>query len=256
MTEMTPPPADSHTTTPYTDRTRLGQYGHDLGYLLSGLPLGIVAFVIGVAGFSVGVASFVTALGLPVLVGTLTAARGIARVERRRVESVTRRPLPPHYYRERRGTGVSGMLRALRQPQSWRDLLHMLVAFPVRVVSFCVALVWSVGGVGELLYGVWSWPIPRNDETGLLDLMFGITSRAADIGFNTLVGVLLLASSGPVLRGLVWMNAALAKGMLTNQFAAYQARAASTVTVQPEPRHRPTRNLAPAALGDGSAQRL
>ncbi|MFI1586165.1 sensor domain-containing protein [Embleya sp. NPDC020630] len=68
-----------------------------------------------------------------------------------------------------------GMVAALRETQSWRDLTHMVAAFPLRVVSFRIALTWTVGGVGEVLYALWSWPIPRDPgNAGLLDLMFGV----------------------------------------------------------------------------------
>ncbi|WP_431043706.1 sensor domain-containing protein [Streptomyces sp. P1-3] len=202
--------------------SRLGRFGRELGYLLAGLPVGVAAFVIAVTGFSVGAASLVVLLGLPVLVAALAAARAFAGVERRHVEAATGRALPAHYYRPRDGggAGLAGWLRALRDPQSWRDLTHMLVAFPLRVTTFCIAVTWTVGGLGELLYGAWSWSVPRDEESGLLDLMFGIDSRLADIAFNTGIGVVLLATAVPVVRGLAAIQAALARGLLTNPSAA------------------------------------
>ncbi|AXK35973.1 hypothetical protein DVA86_28580 [Streptomyces armeniacus] len=195
-----------------------------MGFLLAGFPIGVGAFVAGITMFSFGVGLLVTLLGVPVLVGALTAARGLARVERRRVEAVTGRSLPPHHYREPGGTGLAGLLNRLREPQAWRDLLHTVVAFPVRMLGFALALAWTVGGVGEVLYVLWSWAIPRDDdEQGLLDLAFDISSRSADIGFHTGIGVVLLATAVPVVRALVAMQTALARGLLTNQHAAVRA---------------------------------
>lgn len=213
------------TSLPARDESRGSRLGRELGFLFTGLPLGIGAFMAGVVGFSFGVGTLVIVLGLPVLVGTLTAARGLARQERTRVEAITGRRLPPHHYREPDGTGLGGLWNKLAEPQAWRDLLHTVVAFPVRVAGFCIALVWSVGGVAGVLNFIWSWAIPREDgEEGLLDLMFGISSQAADIGFNTLLGVVLLATLMPVAHGLVALQAALARGLLTNQHAALRAR--------------------------------
>ncbi|WKX71038.1 sensor domain-containing protein [Streptomyces sp. XD-27] len=226
MTEMTPPLMAPRAYEPTAhgagDVGRVGRFGRQLGYLLAGLPVGIAAFVIAVTGFTAGAASFAVVLGLPILVAALAAARAFARVERRQVEAATGRALPAHSYRPRDGgAGPAAWLRALRDPQSWRDLAHMLVAFPLRVASFCIALTWTVGGLGELLYGAWSWSIPRDDdEAGLLDLMFGVDSRLADIAFNTGIGVVLLATAVPVVRGLVAIQAALARGLLTNPTAA------------------------------------
>ncbi|MFH8368689.1 sensor domain-containing protein [Streptomyces sp. NPDC018031] len=246
MTEMTPSFAASRASSSYAGRDagsyagrdagwdagrdsawdrpapgRLGRFGRELGYLLVGLPLGICAFTVAVTGFALGVGTFVTVLGLPVLMGTLAAARGFAGAERRRVEAVTGRALPPHHYREAGGTGVSGWLRALRDPQSWRDLLHMVVSFPLRVVCFSVAVTWTLGGVGQTLYATWSWSLPRDeDETGLLDLMFGIDSRLADIAFNTAMGVVLLATAIPMIRLLALLQTGLSRGLLTNPGAS------------------------------------
>jgi hypothetical protein len=139
-----------------------------MGYLLGGLPLAIVAFVIAVAGFSAGVGTLVVWVGLPVLVLTLRAARGFAVVERRSTEWATGRPLPPHHYRGAGGRGVGRWFNALAEPQSWRDLVHAVVGFPVRLVTFVLAVAWTVGGVGGLLYVAWQWALPENDEKAVV----------------------------------------------------------------------------------------
>ncbi|MFI1585920.1 sensor histidine kinase [Embleya sp. NPDC020630] len=196
-----------------------------LGFVLGGLPLGVAAFVVGLGGFAIGAVGSVLVFGIPVLVGVFAAAGWFASVERRRVEAVTGRALPPHGYRASTGTGFKAWLRALRDPQSWRDLTHAVVSFPLRVVGFCLALTWTVGGLGEVLYAAWSWPIPRDEgKQGLLDLMFGVSSRAADIAFNTGIGVVLLATAAPMTRALVAIQAGLARVLLTNETAALQLR--------------------------------
>ncbi|MFJ8742354.1 sensor histidine kinase [Embleya sp. NPDC127516] len=221
----TPAVAGPVTPAPTAAGRGAGRFGRQLGFVLSGLPIGLAAFVVLLAGFAAGAVTFVVLLGVPILVATLAAARHFAEIERRRVAAVTGRVLPPHAYREPAGEGFKAGLRALRDPQSWRDLAHALVSFPLRVVSFCLAVTWTVGGLGELLYVVWSWSIPRDpDTTGLLDLMFGISSRAADIAFNTGIGVLLLASAVPLVRALVAVQAGLARGLLTDETAALQVR--------------------------------
>ena len=186
-----------------------GRFGRETGYLLSGLPLGIPAFVVMVTGFLVGVSTLVIMMGLPVLLWTLSVARYFARVESQQIERVTGRPLPPLPAREARG-GWAALLDA----QSWRDLLHAVVAFPLRVLTFSVALTWLVGGVGGLLYGLWSWSLPRDDNDGVLDLALGITGRGPDIAFNTFLGLLLLATTVPVVRCLTAMQTGLGRVLL------------------------------------------
>ncbi|MDT0445904.1 sensor domain-containing protein [Streptomyces johnsoniae] len=190
---------------------RFERFGREVGYLLTGLPLGIVAFTLAVTGFFLGLGTLVIWVGLPVLVWTLTTSRYLAGVERERIGSVTGRPIPRPAYRS------GGMLRVLGDAQAWRDLVHAIVSFPLRVVTFCVAVTWTVGGLGALLYVTWSWALPREDgEEGLPDLIWGVESEAADIAFNTGIGVVLLATAIPVLRVCTAMQAGLARTLLAD----------------------------------------
>ncbi|GAA2614441.1 hypothetical protein GCM10009863_30180 [Streptomyces axinellae] len=106
------------------------------------MPTGVVAFTVAVTGFALGVSTGVVVLGLRVLVGTLAVARGFARGERARVAAMTGRAVPESVYRTpgREGGGVERMLRALRDGQSWQDLAHVVFSFPLRVVTFSLAL--------------------------------------------------------------------------------------------------------------------
>src|ERR1700754_589599 len=203
------------------------RFWRHLGYLVAGLPLSIVAFVVAVAGFSAGVGTFAVLLGLLILVGTLRACRGLATVERRNTEWATGRPLPPHHYREPRGRGLGGLFRRLAEPQSWRDLLYAVVSFPVRVAAFVIAVSWTVGGLGGLLAITWYWSLPPSDDEGggLFWLLTGSSLRIGEIAMNTVLGAVMVATSPLVLRGLVTVRAGLVRGLLTNQTAALRARA-------------------------------
>jgi signal transduction histidine kinase len=196
------------------------------GYLLGGLPLAIVAFVVAVVGFAAGVGTLVVWLGLPILAGTLRACRGMAGVERRGAEWATGRALPPHHYREPRGRGIGRLFSMLADPQSWRDLLHCVIAFPVRVAMFVITVVWTVGGLGSALSVTWQWAIPRDDGGGLYWLLTGNQSLSGEVAVSTLLGMFMLATAPLVIRGLVATRAGLARGLLTNQTAALRARAA------------------------------
>lgn len=208
-------------------KPRRAGFHRELSYLLVGLPFAVGTFVTIVAGLSIGVGCAALLLGLPVMVETLHTARVFAAAERKRVERLTGRPLPPHHYAKlKRGTTPAQWFGALFDRQAWRDVLHVLVAFPLRTVGFCFALTWVVGGIGEVTYGAWSWAIPRDDDTkGLVDLMFGVEARWADIAFNTAVGVVLLATAVPVVRALTALQVGLSRALLTNEKEALRARA-------------------------------
>lgn len=164
-------------------------------------------------------------MGLPILVLTLRACRGLAVVERRATRWATGRDLPPHHYRAPTGQGAAGLFAAVADPQSWRDLLHAVLGFPVRLAAAVIALSWALGGLGSTLYVTWEWALPRGDHTGLFGLVTGVNSRLAEIVLNTVLGLVALATLPLVVRGLVVMRAGLARGLLTNQTAALRVRA-------------------------------
>jgi signal transduction histidine kinase len=104
--------------------------------------------------------------------------------------------------------------------------VHAVVGFPVRLVTFVLAVAWTVGGVGGLLYVAWQWALPENDEGGgVLWLLTGIGGRLGEIVVNTVLGAVMVAASPAVVRGLVAARAGLARALLTNQTAALRARA-------------------------------
>jgi signal transduction histidine kinase len=221
MTDMTLAPSAARPLAPPLLARRIG-------YLLAGLPLAIAAFLVAVAGFSLGVSTLVIVIGFPVLAATLWACRGLAVLERRATEALTGHDLPPHHHRVARpGVGrPAEVLAMLRDPQAWRDLVHALVGFPVRLAAAVITLAWGLGGLGLALYVTWEWALPRGGDThGLVDLVTGVDSRAADIAVNTVLGVVALAVFPWIVRGLVAVSAGLARGLLTNQTAALRARA-------------------------------
>ncbi|MFC7657014.1 sensor domain-containing protein [Pseudonocardia benzenivorans] len=173
---------------------------------------------------------------------SLRAARGLATVERRSTEAVLGRPLPPHHYREPTGRGLRRMLRSLAEPQSWRDLLHAVVGFPLRLTCFIVAVVWTAVALGSTLYVTWQWALPYDAEfSGLYGIVAGQASRLIDVAITTAGGIVLLLLLPVVLRVLVIARAAVARGLLTNQSAALRAgppswRRAGGLPSRPRPR--------------------
>ena len=113
MTAITAP------ATLHRERSAIGrtvrQVGVDSAYVLLGLPLAIVAFVIVVTGIALGAGLLITLLGIPVLAATVFAARGLAEVERVRI--------PPVLRRERIGVRYKS---AGPNPSGWRRLVTPL----------------------------------------------------------------------------------------------------------------------------------
>jgi signal transduction histidine kinase len=140
----------------------------ELAYCLLGFPLGVTGFVVilGLVAIGVGLSATLvgTVPGLPVLVMTLAAARGLAVVHRRLAgrllgERVT---APPPF---RPGHGLLGRLGArLRDGIGWRALAYVLLKLPVSVLG-CYAVAFWVSGLVNMTYPIW-WEGFRHHPPG------------------------------------------------------------------------------------------
>lgn len=214
------------------DRARpvAARAARELAFLVAGLPAGVVSSVVAVVGLAVGGSLVVVWIGLPVLAATLAACRAAAGHERRAVERVTGRAMPPHRYREPAGAPWRRALDVLRDRRAWRDALHAVLALPVGVVTAVVALTWCAGGVGGLTYGLWEWALPHDDSSGLVGVVTGTASRPAEIILETALGAALVLTAPRVLAALVAVRVATARALLTDPAADLRARTAQLAT--------------------------
>lgn len=194
----------------------LRRTGGDLVALVGLFAVSLTAFVACVTLVSLGAGLAVVLVGLFVLLAGLVVAGWAARMSREllRYAGVD---LPATHYPVATA-GVRGRLRRLAHPQSWRDLVHVVVAFPLATFSFSVAVSWVAGGLGGVTYWFWSRWLPA-DNQGLPDLL-GFPGRFADVTFNTAAGVLLLISTPVVLRGLVRLHGAVAFALIVDETSA------------------------------------
>jgi signal transduction histidine kinase len=238
----------------------LRQVGEDSLYLLTGFPIALVAFIVLVTGLALSAGLLITLLGIPVAVATLLIARGFATLERHRLRRVLPAALPSVRYRPR-GEGVRGLFDALRDAQSWRDVLHGIVAFPVAVVTWSVTVAWWAAGIGGTVYPLWFWALPQ-DEPDLdqnLPELLGIDSTFGEILFTVGLGLVALFTLPLVLRGLARLQAQLGRTLLVGErVGALRARVdtltasrAAVVDAEAQALRRLERDL-----HDGPQQRL
>ncbi|MBD9702762.1 sensor histidine kinase [Streptomyces caniscabiei] len=184
----------------------------ELGYVLLGLPIGILLFTYAVTMVSVGAGLLITFLGVPVLAAGLAGCRGFGALERARarallgVDVAAPEPLRP------RGRGALAWMGAvLRSGASWRQLLYAVAQFPWSVFSFVVAVTFWTYGWAALTYPLWFWVFPvwvgqdglqlYGDETHsvYLDNPFEVTVTA-------LVGLLFTMATPWIVRGLTMVD--------------------------------------------------
>ncbi|MGI5213208.1 sensor histidine kinase [Plantactinospora sp. CA-290183] len=242
-------------------RTVLRQLAIDSGYILLGLPLALAGFVVLVVGFALGVGLAVAVIGLPILAGTLYAARGWADVERSRMPAVLLQPrVRPHYRTAEPGASVwRRILVPIADAQSWLDLAHGCFKLVVAAVTFALAVAWWIGALAGSLYWAYDWAIPRGgpDNQDLAELLGLGETAAARIGLNSLLGLFFLITLPIVVRGCALTQARFSRALLTgvaemrNRITVLEEQKRAAVSAEATALRRLERDI-----HDGPQQRL
>ncbi|HSK95018.1 MAG TPA: sensor domain-containing protein, partial [Euzebyales bacterium] len=226
-------------------------------YLLTGLPLALISFVVLIVGMALGAGLLITLLGIPVAMLTLSIARGFATIERARLATVLDHPPAVPQYRPRTGQGLSRWLGDLRDHQRWLDAVHGIAVLPLAVVTWSLAVAWWAAAVGSVTYPLWAWALPDTD--GTLPAELGLRGFAWEVVFYLGIGLVTTVTLPFVLRGCTAMQAAFGRVLLTTQrFTALQQRVdtltasrLSAAEAEADARRRLERDL-----HDGPQQRL
>ncbi|WP_060881554.1 sensor histidine kinase [Streptomyces scabiei] len=192
----------------------------EFGYVLLGLPVGILLFTYAVTMVSVGAGLLVTFLGVPVLAAGLAGCRGFVALERARARALLGAEVSAPEPLRPKGRGAMAWMGAvLRSGSSWRQLLYAVIQFPWSVFSFVVAVTFWTYGWAMLTYPLWFWVFPvwagqdglqlYGDETHsvYLDNPFEVTMTA-------LVGLLFTMASPWIVRGLTTVDRVMVGALL------------------------------------------
>ncbi|MEU6074531.1 sensor domain-containing protein [Micromonospora sp. NPDC047074] len=233
----------------------------DSGYVLLGLPLALASFVVLLPGLVAGVGLGVTVIGLPVLSGTLYAARGLADIERLRLPAVLHQSrIRPQYRLPEPGASAwRRILVPMGDAQSWLDLAHGILKLIVAIVTFVVTLAWWAGAVAGTLYWAYDWALPHGepDDVGLPQLLGLGDSTIARIGLHTALGLFFLITLPIVARGCALLQASFGRALLTgvaemrNRITVLEEQKRAAVSAEASALRRLERDI-----HDGPQQRL
>jgi signal transduction histidine kinase len=199
----------------------------DLIFLLLGMPIATIGFVVTITLFNTGIATLVPLfIGVFFLVGTLQAARGFATLELIRLDWTGRPAIPRSDWQDARArTGFWAWLRSLfGNGHYWLALLHTVVInFAVAMFSWIVTITWLATGLGGISYWFWSRFLPEHNEQLYISqwLLTGRGVGTPDPSFqpgeNLLylaLGIILLATLPFVTRGLATLHWRIARVVL------------------------------------------
>ncbi|NEY34248.1 sensor histidine kinase [Streptomyces sp. PRKS01-65] len=192
----------------------------ELGYVLLGLPVGILLFTYAVTMVSLGAGLLVTFLGVPVLAAALAGCRGFGALERTRARGLLGlRVADPEPLRVKKNGAMAWMGAVLKSGTSWRALLYAVLHFPWAVFSFAVAVTVWTWGWAMLTYPLWFWVFPMYAGQGGLQLYGDETHQVYldnpfEITVTALVGLLFALVAPWIVRALTMVDRVLVHGLL------------------------------------------
>ncbi|MFG2872219.1 sensor histidine kinase [Streptomyces sp. NPDC048338] len=192
----------------------------EFGYLVLGLPIGVLTFGLAVSLVSAGAGLLITFLGIPVLAGCLAMCRGFGAVERARARGLLGLDVAaPAPVRGRTGGALSWMGAMLKSGASWRHLLYALIHMPWAVFAFSVTVPFMAWGWSLFTYPLWQWVFPMYAGQDGLQL-YGDGSHdfyldsPFEIAVTSLVGLLFVLCTPWVVRSLTVVDRLLVAGLL------------------------------------------
>jgi signal transduction histidine kinase len=202
-------------------REMLGPMFRRLGlqsiYVLTNFPLALAAFVVTIIGISLGTGLIIVIVGLPVLMLTLYMARGFAWVERFRLTQLMGHAAAPPPYRAPgpNDSPVRRAFSALVDPQSWLDVVHALLFFPVAVFTWSLAVTWWSTAIGGTTWALWGWAAPNTpDLDGLVELLGLGSSYPVKAVVYTVAGLFCLVTLPLMMAALSHLSAAVSNLLL------------------------------------------
>ena len=187
--------------------------------IILGFWVELLAFTVVVALFSSGTSLLFIGVGFVILGVAVESCRLVARIERSRAAMGDPRPLVPHAYRPY-GSGLRDLILAVfLDVNRWRDVVYVLVAFPLAVLELVVAIaLWSTSLVllsVPLWYASGSLAVAAGGLTvaggGLAVTGEGAAALAIVAG---VAGLVLAPVAASVSRGLMALHRGVVAGLL------------------------------------------
>ncbi len=191
--------------------------------IVVGFWVELIAISLVAALFSAGVSLLVVGVGVVLIGLAIEACRVVARIERRRAMRVDPRPLRPHAYRPY-GTGLRDLLFAVFLDLArWRDVIYVVVAFPLTVMEFIAAAILWTGSLALLSLPVTALIQGHPSDAG------GILPPAAATVAGGMAGLVLLAIASSVTQGLMALHRAVIAGLVCESEEQALARRVATL---------------------------
>ncbi|MER7442229.1 sensor histidine kinase [Micromonospora avicenniae] len=203
--------------------------GRALGYLASGIPAGMMGLLWTMAAsLAVGLLAL-THLGGPVFLGVAWVTRRLATAERRRAGWVLGQPIASPYIPVAADTIRRRVAEVAGQPATWRDVLWLVVLFPIGLAGGLAGMMIAAVDLGTIAAPAWAWAVPNPHAPFPMKPL--LTTTPGRFGL-TLIGLALLPLTVWLLRTLARAQTTAARALLApglhTHLAQENARLAQT----------------------------
>lgn len=170
-------------------------------YLLLTLPLGIVWFTLISTLVSTGIGLAITLIGIPILIGTVYALRWMAQTERVLVRAMLDVDVDAHYRTTDRSDWWPRFQARLADPQTWKDLVYLVLQLPLGIVWFTLTTVLISVPVALLGAPLYFYAVPDGIDVGIwnIDTLGGALAL-------TLLGIPIAWLALRGIDGLAWVH--------------------------------------------------
>jgi len=135
-------------------------------FALIALPFGVLNFSLVVTGLSLGVGLLITLLGFPIIWFTLVFARWMGRGQRAWINTMVDMPIttPGPAVANDPDRWLSRLQAGVTDGAAWRAVAYWLLALPLGVLEFTVAVTgWSIA-LGGITAPAWWWALPDDAD--------------------------------------------------------------------------------------------
>jgi signal transduction histidine kinase len=177
-----------------------------------GFVVAIGSFVTLVTIASAGFASIFAGIGLVLIAIAIEGSRLVARLERRRAALGDSKRLLAHPYRPLRG-GFLKIVRAEFADESrWRDVLYVVVNFPLAIIEFVVILALWALALSLLTTPLWYDAVPGASPSDYFGPLSGHDPPAVIL--RALTGAALLPVAASISQLVMVLHRAVVSGLL------------------------------------------